>query len=138
MLRKLFIKAEYDLADVYGWSTLIFSLLRNLSLASVIISKQYFEYLLLPPYLSLMDLHSTFLRVLTFSLKLPKFYEHLFWLPLNLDWIKLRKIDVLSVDTCFYTFLVSFLFLNVWYIYKDFIMSQETILLDTDPVLVHL
>ena len=35
---------QYDLADVFGLSNFTFSLFRNLSLTSVIISEQYFEY----------------------------------------------------------------------------------------------
>ena len=35
---------QYYLADVFGSSNLTLSLFRNLSLASVIISDQYFEY----------------------------------------------------------------------------------------------
>ena len=37
---------HYDLADVFGLSNFTFSLFRNLSLTSVIISEQYFEYVL--------------------------------------------------------------------------------------------
>ena len=37
---------QYDLADVFGLSNFTFSLFRNLSLTSVIISEHYFEYVL--------------------------------------------------------------------------------------------
>ena len=45
LLKKLFMMNHYDLADALGLSNFTLSLYRNSSLASVTISKQYFEYI---------------------------------------------------------------------------------------------
>ena len=45
LLKKLFMMNHYDLADALGLSNFTLSLFRNSSLASVTISKQYFEYI---------------------------------------------------------------------------------------------
>ena len=45
LLKKLFMMNHYDLADALGLSNFTLILFRNSSLASVTISKQYFEYI---------------------------------------------------------------------------------------------
>ena len=68
LLKKLFMMDHYDLADALGLSNFTLSLFRNSSLASVTISKQYFEYI----FRSLFIIDG-FSRVYNFASELLKF-----------------------------------------------------------------